>query len=598
MTEPKAATWVLRWDTDREEKPRLIFSGHDGAAGVSVAPLESGGFAVFDGYLFDRDELGARPEESDAALVARAYQRWGEALCDKLRGSFTLAVWDDDRKLLIVARDALGLTPCYYRWDQHGFLLSSSLDALLAQPEVKAAVDRVVMVEYLLDTPTSQQHTETFYEEIKRLPSAHMLSLTRGHLVTRRYWDPVPPGFAWARPDELEAFPQVLSRSVRRCLGAGADCLGLSGGFDSVGLAVLAAGQAPRPIHALSLRFVHPDCDEVERQRAVASALGMPQLMLTMEESLGQQSLMDGLAALSTGSPCPLVSAWQPVYAGLFRSATGLGCRGLMMGSGGDDLLCVSLSYAAACLARGHFRRLWRFYQACRQTSSYSGARVARAVFWHAAIVPDLRRLAGSTLSALAPAFTEWLRRERRRHAVLRPWLTRTDHHLVEALQERRANQPPIETAPGEGAYVRVIRYLLQAPMLQLDMEQGAWFVSSLGLRSYFPYFDRDVVELLLRAHPEHLVDGGYHKAPLRRLVAQKLPLLDARARKVGAFRFFNEVIRAQGPARWRDLGGPWRSSASWKITSSGGTTMCCKPGSSSMPRCGSRRGQPRSMDL
>src|SRR5262245_14552853 len=117
MTEAMPATWVLRWDTDRDEKPTVLHGTESDSTGFAVHGTGSGGFAIFDGYLFDRRELGIRPGDSDALLVAEAYRRWGEELFDKLRGAFTLGVWDDERKQLLVGRDALGLNPCFYWWD-------------------------------------------------------------------------------------------------------------------------------------------------------------------------------------------------------------------------------------------------------------------------------------------------------------------------------------------------------------------------------------------------------------------------------------------------------------------------------------------------
>jgi asparagine synthetase B (glutamine-hydrolysing) len=556
MSETMAAPWILRWDTGVDVTPTLIYPTSAGRRGPSRLGAQNS--VVLEGYLFDREELATRPEEPDAGVVAQAYRRWGEGLFEKLRGAFTLAIWDDDRRRLLVGRDAVGLGPCFYHWHAGVFLLSSSLDALLAEPEVDARIDRVVMAEYLQNTPATHQVHETFYAGVRRLPSAHALSLREGRLSIRRYWDPVPPGFTWASAEEMAQFPDLLGRAVRRCLAAGADCLGLSGGFDSIGLAALAAEQSPggRPLQALSLRFIDSDCDESERQMAVARALRMPHLLLTPGESLGGQSLMEGVGTVSATSHCPVISMWEPAYSGLLRTAADRGLRGLMMGTGGDDLLCVDLSYGADCLASGDLRRLWRFYHACRRTSAYPALRIARAVFWHGALDPALHRLVGSTLGFISPAGTEWLRKERRRRAAVRPWLSRADAGVVRALEDRRSDPIPVEMAPGEGAYVRVIRYLSQAPMLQLEMEQGALFIRSLGLDLFLPYFDRDVMELLLRMRPEHLIDGGYHKGPLRRLVGERLPMIDPRAKKMDAGGLAHQVLRSQGATRWRDLGG------------------------------------------
>ena len=85
----------------------------------------------------------------------------------------------------------------------------------------------------------------------------------------------------------------------------------------------------------------------------------------------------------------------------------------------------------------------------------------------------------------------------------------------------------------------------------------GVSFTGRFGLPLFLPYLDRDLVELLLRIRPEHLIDGGYHKAPLRRLVSERLPMVDPRAKKMGFGRMAHDVLRSQGRVAWRDLGGP-----------------------------------------
>jgi asparagine synthetase B (glutamine-hydrolysing) len=536
-------------------------SGVDGASSGAASVFEtgSGDFVVFDGYLFDRTELGTRSSDSDAALVAGAYQRWGEALFDKLRGAFALGIWDSERRMLCVGRDAMGLNPCFYCWDGRVFLMSSSLDALLAQAEVDRTIDRVVMAEFLQNTLTTHQIHETFYEKVRRLPAAHALRLKGGRVEVRRYWDPVPPGFAWASAEEAEQFPSVLGRAVGRCLVAGADCLALSGGLDSIGLAVLAAEQSlgKRPLHAVSMRHTNPPRDEGPVQVAVARALGMPLMQRTAEETLGDQSLVSGAFALSAASNCPVLSIWQAKYAGLLRDAADLGLEGLMMGTGGDEMLAVDLHYATDCLAAGDVRGLWRFYQACRRTFPFAGRHVIRTVLWHGALWPATKRLVASALRRLSPEGEQWIRQVRRRRAALRPWLSRADTALAATLQARFCHPVPTPLAPGESSYVGAIRRLPQMPLLQLQMEQGTMLMRNLGFALFLPYFDRDVVELLLRVRPEDLIHGGYHKAPLRRLIASRLPAIETRVKKVSYGWNADLELRTHGRAMWREFGGP-----------------------------------------
>jgi len=90
-----------------------------------------------------------------------------------------------------------------------------------------------------------------------------------------------------------------------------------------------------------------------------------------------------------------------------------------------------------------------------------------------------------------------------------------------------------------------------------MELEQSHAWASQGGFRLLFPYFDRDLVELSLRMPPAHLVAGGRAKAPLRRLVAERLPSVAMPTRKVLFDQLFDRVFRVHGRRAWTALGGP-----------------------------------------
>jgi len=545
--------WLLRWDTAREPRPSLVRASDVGRFGPGAT-----GFVAFQGYLFDRGELSVGQSSPDAGLVASAYERWQNALFDKLRGGFALAIWDEERRCLVVGRDAMGLIPCFYWWNERVLLVSPSLDAILAQPEVDARFNRLLVAEYLQNIRGFQQVHETFYEDIRRVPPAHTLSVNGGALSLTRYWDPVPPGFAWATESEVARFTDVLGTAVDRSLSAGADSLALSGGFDSVSIAVVAAerrGGRP-PLHAVSLRFTDPSCDEGSRQTEVAQALGMPQVMRSLADCFDGDSFGGELRTLSRVSPCPVMSAWQPMYVRLLRSAADLGLGHLMTGTGGDEMYYVNMGYAADCLRALDVRGLWRFCRACHSTWPGAPARVARYVLWDGAIKGELRHQARTVLGKVSPRARDWILARRLRRA--RPaWLVPADQDLLARLERRPLEVPPVEMAPGEGAYVRTMRRLPQSPSFSMEIEQSHAWADQAGFTLQFPYFDRDLVELSLRMLPAHLVAGGRAKAPLRRLVAERLPSVAMPTRKVLFDQLFDRLFRLHGRRAWTALGGP-----------------------------------------
>lgn len=551
-------SWILRWDTLLDDKPTLFKLGNEASVQPDFLEAESGTFVVFDGYLFSEGGSGREPSVSDAMRAASAYSKRGEDFLDGLRGGFTLTVWDHERRCLITGRDAMGLSPCFYHWDGRYFLVSSSLEAITAQPGVGRKVNRLAIAEYLQGYCSTSQREETFFQNVRRLPPAHRLILRQKSLSIVRYWDPVPPGFAWANEEEVSNFQPILERSVCRCLSVGADSLALSGGFDSVSLAILAAEQlqGASPLHAVSLRFDETVCDEGETQIAVPRTLGMPQLLRTVRESLGGESFVAAALALSKSSPSPVLTMWQSMYTGLLRSASALNLRRMLMGTGGDDLFNVDPSYGADLLATGHLRSLWRFFRAWQRTSPFPASLVAREVLWYGAARPELNRWIGTIYKHIPSNIKDQLRKHRGKREILKPWISCQDSDLVSQLEHRRRTPIPVEMAPGERSYVRRIRYLPQAPLLLLELDQGIIWARNLGFTLLYPYFDRDLVELLLRIHPEYLIAGGHNKTPLRRLVAERLPSVPLRKKKVDFTQMDHELLVAQGREIWNRMRG------------------------------------------
>lgn len=464
-------TWILRWDTNHEETPKAILTDNGGRYSYTTFGEDHKSFVLFDGYLFDKEIYKLPPEATDAECVASAYREYKTDLFDKLRGGFTLAIWDHAIRRLVAGRDAMGLNPFYYYWNGSLFLMSSNMDELLFQPEIDTTFNQVRIAEYIQNIWNSHQRIETFYQEIIRLPSAHYLTLQSRVINTLRYWDPIPPGFDWATEEEQSKFETILERAVSRCLSVGADSIALSGGYDSVSIAILAQEQlnGKKPLHALSLRFIGTNTDEGDTQMAVAQALGMPQTIKSTKEALDGKSFVEASLELSKSSPCPVIGLWQAMYSFLLKSAKEYDLHTIMLGTGGDEMLIVDLAYGADLLAKFDLTGLWRFYQAMVRTSPFPAQRVARVVFWDSGVKPEIMSLANTTIEAISPTLRIKMRDRRN---LNQPWAANPD--LQENLKLRAATAKPVEIAPGERRYIRKIRDLPQSPMLMFELEQGA----------------------------------------------------------------------------------------------------------------------------
>ncbi len=83
---------------------------------------ESGSIhVVFNGEIYNHEELRGWLRErghrlasgSDGEVIAHLWEELGPGLCDRLDGIFAIALWDADRRALLLVRDQLGVKPLY-----------------------------------------------------------------------------------------------------------------------------------------------------------------------------------------------------------------------------------------------------------------------------------------------------------------------------------------------------------------------------------------------------------------------------------------------------------------------------------------------------
>jgi asparagine synthase (glutamine-hydrolysing) len=209
----------------------------------------------------------------DIETIVPLYQRLGPDVVARLEGMFGLAVWDDVRGRLVLARDRAGEKPLFWTEVAGELRFASEVQALLVYPDQARRVNPAAVALYaaLGYVPAPL----TMLAGISKLPPAHLLVADGRSVTLQRYWDAAAAAAAPARRDRPAVLRDVLLASVERELMSDVPVgVFTSGGLDSSLLAAAAARvMAGERIHTYSVRFVEPGYDESGYAEAVTHSI-------------------------------------------------------------------------------------------------------------------------------------------------------------------------------------------------------------------------------------------------------------------------------------------------------------------------------------
>jgi asparagine synthase (glutamine-hydrolysing) len=228
-------------------------------------------------------------ERSDGLIFLHAYARWGERCLDHLRGDFCFVLWDEDRQQLFCGRDQLGVRPLYYATQSNSWIVSDSLEDIVAQAAIRPDLDPFWVADFL-SSGVSADLDRTVYKQVKRLPAGHFLSVCARGSVVQKYWtfENREPIYYPHRQNYIEHFHEVVGLAVKDRLPEDRVGISMSGGLDSSTLAAhaLRAIGDPAKIIAHARHFEHLMADaERHFSSLVASKLGIPLTLRAIDDA-------------------------------------------------------------------------------------------------------------------------------------------------------------------------------------------------------------------------------------------------------------------------------------------------------------------------
>jgi asparagine synthase (glutamine-hydrolysing) len=458
----------------------------------SVAVILNGEIYNYDELRRDLKQRGhSFSTEGDTEVIAHLYEELGPGLVRELHGMFALAVWDERRRRLLLARDRVGKKPLFYAQGDGWLAFASELRALMTDEEIPRDPDPSSVDCYLaygyIPSPWS------IWRDVRKLPPAHTLVWEAGQHTIERYWHLDYSQKRHEDPRELEEeLRRLVGLAVRRRMVADVP-LGafLSGGVDSSIVVSEMAAASSLPVRTFSIGFENERYNELPRARLIAERFGTDH-----HEFIVKPDVTDLIPRLARhyGEPYADSSAIPSFYlAELARRHVTVALNG----DGGDESFAGYPRHIANSLTSG----LDRIPFALRSTASrlaglLPSERDAKSRLSY------LRRFISSLDGDAVERYTRHVSifDAARRESVLSPDL----HHQVDAMRAPAVIQEPWSRATGDRLLdvlleVDVSTYLPGDLLVKVDI---AAMAHSLEPRS--PLLDAQVMEFAASVPSRH----------------------------------------------------------------------------------------------
>jgi asparagine synthase (glutamine-hydrolysing) len=240
---------------------------------------------VFNGEIFNYLELREELEHqghvfythSDTEVIVHLYEQHGLDFVQHLNGQFAIALWDEPRQRLVIARDRAGIRPLFHTQRNGRLFFASEIKSLFAIPEIPRRINLQALQEVFTFWTTLAPNS--LYEDIRILPPGCLMVIEKQETKIHRYWDwSFPPDQIdttksaedWAH--ELKA---LMIDSVRLQLRADVPVGAyLSGGLDSSVITSLIKNYTDTPLRTFSIGFEDEEFDESRYQQELVDYLG------------------------------------------------------------------------------------------------------------------------------------------------------------------------------------------------------------------------------------------------------------------------------------------------------------------------------------
>jgi asparagine synthase (glutamine-hydrolysing) len=311
---------------------------------------------VFNGEIYNHLELRRELEQrgrgfhsrSDTETVLQAFLEWDTGCFSRFRGMFSVALWTESTRRLILARDRMGIKPLYVARRGADIYFGSEMKTLFVHPEIERSLSLSGLDCFLSLNYVPAPHS--LVEGVEKLRPGHWLEWRNGAIRNECYWQlPFRRGVRCDLQSATQEIDRLLKESVAEHLVTDVPLgLWLSGGIDSSTLLHYAAEASSSRIKTFSISFRGRSFDETRYIRQVTNRYGTEHYEFDLN---ADQDLPAAISEFAYYADEPNGDAGAlPVW--FLSRLSRRHVTVALSGEGADELFGGYLTYRASLLAR------------------------------------------------------------------------------------------------------------------------------------------------------------------------------------------------------------------------------------------------------
>lgn len=275
-----------------EDRQADLFLGHRrlsifdlSSAGHQPMRDAGGNLLNFNGEVYNflelREELKAKgfafSTGTDTEVILAAYREWGPDCLKRFNGMWSMLLYDQDQRKLLVTNDRAGIKQLYQFRQGDSWMLASEIKAIRSIFGEQLNLHRE-HARFFLDHSVLDFSSATLFREIERVPAAHFaLHAPKDAPQFKPYWEfPTQTRKFASLQDAAAECRELFSDAIRLRMRSDVPWgTTLSGGLDSSAIVYLAhALQKDVPINTFTASFPNEEGDETSYVRFIEQDLG------------------------------------------------------------------------------------------------------------------------------------------------------------------------------------------------------------------------------------------------------------------------------------------------------------------------------------